>query len=77
LTSSLHAILETAGAIFSNQTTFGTIFAHAHIFRNFAKVFTDIAQICPDFTISKLIGVPLHPYVTAPVQTRCRIFLQL
>jgi len=48
----LHVIL---GAIFSNQSRLGAIFAHsfrelAQIFREFAKDFTDFAQIYPDFS---------------------------
>jgi len=66
--------LQTLGAIFSNQTKLGAIFAH--IFRDFLKVFKDFAQIftvCARifrdfvriFTKSELSEVrlhPLHPY---------------
>jgi len=44
---SLHVILLTLAAIFSNQTSLGTIFAQ--IFRGFAKVFTVFTQIYTAF----------------------------
>jgi len=49
----LHVIL---GAIFSNQSILGDIFAQ--IFREFVKVFRAFSRI---FTKSKLLGVRLHP----------------
>jgi len=48
--------LQTLGAIFSNQTTLGIIFAR--IFRDFAQIFKDFAR---NFDKPKLLWVPLHP----------------
>ena len=65
------------GAIFSNHSTLGAIFARifldfvqifrdfARILRDFANVFTDFAQISMDFarifTKSELLGMRFHP----------------
>ena len=69
----LHAVL---GAIFSNQSMLGAIFAHIfrvfpQIFRDFVKVFKDFAQIS---TKSKLLGVrllPRLPHQCLLLLTRC------
>jgi len=69
-----------AGAVFSNQSRLGAIFASifrefAFIYKDFVKVFTDFPQISIDivpilrdlaqiFTRSKLLGVRLHPCIS-------------
>jgi len=68
------------GAVFSNQSRLGAIFASifrefAFIYKDFVKVFTDFPQISTDivpilrdlaqiFTRSKLLGVRLHPCIS-------------
>ena len=69
LASKKKVFSHTSGAIFSNQTTLGAVFAR--IFRDFVKVFTDIAKISTFFRIltnfaqifdrSKFLEVHLHP----------------
>ena len=72
--------MQTLGAIFSNQTSLGTIFAQ--IFRDFAKVFTEFIQIYTNFArifkdfsricnISKRSGVRLHPLHPHPLHHWC------
>jgi len=62
-------IPQTLGAIFSNQTPLGVIFAHisgslprfsdfANIFINFAQIFTDFSRI---FEKSKVLGCDYVP----------------
>ena len=72
--------MQTLGAILSNQTSLGAIFAQ--IFRDFAKVFTEFIQIYTNFVrifkdfsricnISKRSGVLLHPLHSRPLHHWC------